>query len=234
MPFQSKKILFTTLLTLLALVQRIEAINFTNLICKGDFEYGIPQLPNSQNTREQPSNYSCWFDLTGGVVQFKILAASFLPNLTTICDMVSSVPTVPCQHVVLENGKKYQLNFSVFNPSTMAFSTIKVLINNFSAYNFSIADPIKNSNTSHRFIANQTNNTICFDFTADPNPANSLVGPFLDNVTLVKLSPDEDYYKILCTPTINYSTWDVDILCSYNYNTEIEYYLNLLRNYLKL
>lgn len=79
----------------------------TNLICKGDFEDYVKQLPYSSNSKFEASNYSCWYDKTGQELEFKVMEATFSPILTAFCDLVNSGPTVPCQNIVLENGKEY-------------------------------------------------------------------------------------------------------------------------------
>ena len=77
----------------------------TNLICMGDFEYNVQQFPNSQNSKNEASNYSCWYDKSGQDLEMKIMQASYSPILTTFCDLLNMGPTVPCQNVMLEDGK---------------------------------------------------------------------------------------------------------------------------------
>lgn len=85
----------------------------------------------------------------------------------------------------------------------MSFSTIKVLINNFSIFNHTTSDPIKISSASFRFNASQSNNSICFDSDYDLSVGYTK-GPSMDNITLVKLPLDSGSYKIHCTSSLDY------------------------------
>lgn len=113
----------TIFLTYLALViaWRVQS----SLLCNGDFEtYVIPVRGEAINV---PSNYSCWYERSGGVFEVQ---KKFGSTTTKVMELAVSSPNVVCQNVTtLVVGNMYQLNFSVLNGVRMNFSEVKVLLN---------------------------------------------------------------------------------------------------------
>lgn len=55
----------------------------------------------------------------------------------------------------------------------------------------------------------------------------------MDNVSVVRLSPDQDYYAVNCTTDIDYDREVVYLNCPLT-NGEISYYLAMLQNYISV
>ena len=92
----------------------------------------------------------------------------------------------------------------MFNYYTMTYSTIIVLIDNNQVFNHTTNNELSVSKGYYRFIAQNQMNKICFDsaFYVDTNLF-AHAGPALDNVTLVKLSPNFEKCSIFCKTQID-------------------------------
>lgn len=58
------------------------------------------------------------------------------------------------------------------------------------------------SHASYRFVAAEDISRFCFGTVFNMSEEYRYSGPGLDNFTLVKLSPDYDYYDVFCTTSI--------------------------------
>ncbi len=113
----------------------------------------------------------------------------------------------------------------------MTHSTIITLINDNFQFNHTTYNMLNISNASYRFVANDTSNKLCFDSVY--NTWFPGVAPGMDNISVVRLSPDQDYYAINCTTDIDYDSEVVYLNCPLT-NAEISYYLAMLQNYISV
>lgn len=81
-------------------------------ICNGDFEqYGLIPDINGLAFNFFPSNYSCWYNSIGEVIEVNIIG--FLTS--SLAELAHNYKYILCQNVQLISGTHYQLNFSVYN-----------------------------------------------------------------------------------------------------------------------
>lgn len=55
--------------------------------------------------------------------------------------------------------------------------------------------------------------------------------PGMDNISVVRLSPDQDYYDVYCTTNIDYDIEVIYLNCSFT-SAEVPYYLAMLQDYI--
>ena len=81
-------------------------------VCQGDFEgYGL--VPDSYGYSFDffASNYSCWYNSIGEVIEVNTIG--FLTS--SMVELAHDYPYILCQNILLVSGTHYQLNFSVYN-----------------------------------------------------------------------------------------------------------------------
>lgn len=89
-----------------------------SLLCNGDFEAYF--LPDGVYAVGFPSNYSCWYERSGGYFEVQKKNGS---TMTKIAELAFTSPNILCQNVTtLVIGNMYRLNFTVYNTAGMNIS----------------------------------------------------------------------------------------------------------------
>ena len=89
---------------------------------------------------------------------------------------------------MLVAGRNYQLSFDTYNQGEVASSTVYVIVDNNTVFNYTTLNFFNFSYASTSFIAGGNLTQICFDFSAVLNPYAVNVGACLDNITLIELA----------------------------------------------